>query len=269
MRSWRMGSCEIADSVSLLLCTKATFHSLGKIHRGPSWRSGLPQDSCLLSSRLGGQDWLTQMPPFLRHTDLKLAAWRNESLCVGPTGKVHGIFLHHFDCNRSSCFMQLFWCGDTLTQPKTQPLNFRLKKTKRPSTRIPIIFLSLTSLGGVRIRNGIGVIRFFLQIDDFKTCFTLWQNRSEHQEGGIRVVTFKHPAAHLAPLLPPSMAPFFSYCLPCWFLSQPQHTLCRDRHPFFWASDSNSCSVHAYLTNRIKCAYIQLGLSHISEKQRW
>lgn len=88
MRSWRMGSREIADSVSPLLCTKATFHSPGKIHRGPSGRNGLPQDSCLLSSRPGGQDWLTQMPPFLRHTDLKLAEWRNASLCEGgPQGR--------------------------------------------------------------------------------------------------------------------------------------------------------------------------------------
>lgn len=63
MRSWRMGRCEIADFLSPLLCTKTTFHSLGKIQHGPSWRNGLPQDSCLLSSRLGGQARLTQMPP--------------------------------------------------------------------------------------------------------------------------------------------------------------------------------------------------------------
>lgn len=81
MRSWRMGSREIADLLPPLLCTKTTFHSLGKIHPGPSGRNGLPQDSCLLSSRLGGQGWLTQMPPFLSHPDLKLASG-GVSVCV-------------------------------------------------------------------------------------------------------------------------------------------------------------------------------------------
>lgn len=75
-----MGSREIADLLPPLLCTKTTIHSPGKIHHGPSGRNGLPQDSCLLSSRLGGQGWLTQMPPFLSHTDLKLAEWRSESV---------------------------------------------------------------------------------------------------------------------------------------------------------------------------------------------
>lgn len=64
VRSWRTGSCETADPLPPLLWTKAIFHSLGKIQHGPPWRNGLPRDSCLLSSRLGGQDWLTQMPLF-------------------------------------------------------------------------------------------------------------------------------------------------------------------------------------------------------------
>lgn len=126
------GQHEMADFLFPLLCTKTTFHSPGKIHYGPSWRNGLPQDSCLLSSRLGGQDGLTQMPPFLSHTDLKLAEWRNQSLCEGlPQGRPMEFSCSHFHCNCSSCFTQLFWCRNILTQPKIQPLHFKLKEKKK------------------------------------------------------------------------------------------------------------------------------------------
>lgn len=110
MRSWRMGSREIADLLPPLLCTKTTFHSLGKIHPGPSGRNGLPQDSCLLSSRLGGQGWLTQMPPFLSHPDLKLAEWRGKRLCEGlPQGRPMEFSCGHFHCDGSSCFPALLF----------------------------------------------------------------------------------------------------------------------------------------------------------------
>lgn len=232
------------------------FIPLEKSTMGPREEMVFPRTPVYFSSCLGGQDWLTQMPPFFKAYWPQIGREEKwEFLWGGPTGKVRGIFLQHLDCNNSSCCTQLSWWRDILTQSKTQPLNFRLKKKKWPS---PQTFLSYfwASLAGVRMGNGVGVIRF---------CFANWWfykvSRIWCQSDHLKIASFSSSPT----LAPQCGSPLIT--LPSMLVLGPAWPPW-GRHPFFWVSNSNSCSVCAHLTNRRKCAYVQLGLSHIAEKQR-